>query len=74
MGIIIDSELYKNLKCTECGGTKIASMLNEGVIRCLECGKEKPDLNHWRNLIKQEMGTGHDAYTKSTNPKPHRDF
>jgi transposase len=73
MGIIIDPECYKSLKCTECGSTKIANMLNEGVIRCLDCGKEKPDSNHWRNIMKKATGSGV-VYTSKKNPNPHRDF
>ena len=74
MGIIIDPEMYKPLKCTECGSTEIANMVNQGVIKCLNCGKTKDDSNHWRNLMKQEMGSGGNVYTKEENPKPHRDF
>ena len=74
MGIIIDPEVYKPLKCKECGGGNIANMLNEGVIRCLDCGREKTDPNHFSNLMKREMGSGTAIFERKTNPSPHRDF
>ena len=74
MGIIIDPEMYKPLKCKECGGSRIAKMMNEGVIRCLDCGKEKDDPNHVSNILKREMGSGANVFERKTNPNPYRDF
>jgi hypothetical protein len=76
MGIYIDPELYKPILCSHCGSHKIANMLNEGVIRCLGCGREKPDSNSPKEMLRREMGDteGNNTYTPPQNPKPYRLF
>jgi len=76
MGIYIDPELRKPLQCSACGGQKIANMLNEGVIRCLDCGKERPDRSSAAALLEREMGSssGNNVYTTPKNPLPYRPF
>lgn len=73
MGIFIDPELSKPLQCSACGGQRIANMLNEGVIRCLDCGREQPDPNSVREVLRREMGTGK-TYSALVNDKPYREF
>jgi hypothetical protein len=72
MGVFIDGEALKPLQCSACGGQRIANMLNEGVIRCLDCGREQPDPSSVREMLRREMGSGQ-TYAP-VNDKPYREF
>jgi len=76
MGIYIDPELYKPIQCTDCNGQNIAKMLNQGVIRCLDCGREKPDQTSPAEMIRREQGAGYNntTYTPVKNPHSYRPF
>ena len=76
MGIYIDPELRKPLQCTYCASQKIAKMVNEGVIRCLGCGREKPDPNSLQKMLRREMGQryANNVYTPVKNPHTYRPF
>lgn len=73
MGVMMDRKLMKPLQCSACGGQRIANMLNEGVVRCLDCGKEKPDPHSIREILRRETGTGQ-TYSAPVNDKPYREF
>ncbi len=70
----IDPESRKPLQCSACGSQNIANMLNQEVIKCLSCGKEKPDPNSISAILKREMGSKNNTWTPKVNDKPYRDF
>jgi ribosomal protein L37AE/L43A len=70
---IVDPEMYKPLQCTKCKSREIAKMLNTGMIKCLNCGREKEDTNDWRFQVVKPIASD-SVYTRRVNKNPFRDF
>ncbi len=70
---IIDPEMYKPIQCKECNSQDIAKMLNTGMIKCLDCGREKKDTTDWRYAIMKPVASDN-IFTRRVNENPFRDF
>ena len=73
--ITIDKEAQKPLQCSECESQDIANMVNEGKLRCLNCGREKANPNSLQEAIRREMGSSaNTVWVPKENPRPYRSF
>ncbi len=71
---IFTEEYGKPLQCSECGSRDIAKMVNEGVLRCLNCKREKVAPNSMQEIMRREMGGNSSTWKPKKNPKPYREF
>ncbi len=72
--VIIDQEAQKPLQCSECKSRDIANMVNEGKLRCLNCGREKAAPDSLQEIMRREMESSVNIWVPRENPRPYRSF